>query len=137
TNADADAPLLGPGVNESIQFARSDTPFVSTVPGSRWAFATAVRGARPEVGLYVAPLETAATPGTRWTRIAEVDDGVAAFDARGDDVFLLSHLDAPRSKVLHVRADHPDLVRADVLRPQGAAVITGIAAAADGLFVQE
>lgn len=136
TNADADVAVLGAGSDGTIAFAESDTPFVGHVPGSKWMVAVASRGSRPEFGLYVAPIADAAKPKAKWTKIAEVEDGVGDFTMRGDDLYLLSHQGAPRSKVLHVRADHPDLAHADVVFPESDIVLQGLTAAADGLYVQ-
>jgi len=54
----------------------------------------------------------------------------------GDHLYLLTHKDAARFKVLRTSASKPDLARAEVVVPQTDAVVTAIVAAQDGLYVQ-
>ena len=56
---------------------------------------------------------------TPWRKLVDVDDAVVAADFHGSDVYLLTHKDAPRFKVLRIRADAPDLGEAEVVVPEG------------------
>ena len=60
-----------------------------------------------------------------------------AAEFRGSDVYLLTHKDAPRFKVLRMRVDAPDLAKAELVVPEGEAVLTAIAVAKDALYVKE
>ena len=66
-----------------------------------------------------------------------MDDDITGFDVRGDDLYLLSHLQASRFKVLHTLVSKPDVAHAEVVVPAGQSVIRNIAAAEDALYVQE
>lgn len=59
------------------------------------------------------------------------------FEVRGDDLYLITHKNAPRFKVIRTSLSHPDLEKAQVVIPQGEGVITGVVAAPDALYVQE
>ena len=59
------------------------------------------------------------------------------FDARRDDLYLITHKNAPRFRVIHVSLSRPDLANAQVVVPGGEPVITNVAAMADALYIQE
>jgi prolyl oligopeptidase len=60
--------------------------------------------------LYVAPRDGLSDPAScPWTRVAGVEDGVTAFAADQDTLYLVSYRDAPRSHVLAVPFADPDL----------------------------
>jgi len=59
------------------------------------------------------------------------------FDVHGSDVYLLTHKYAPLFRVLWIRADAPDLARAEVVVPESHAVVMSIGTAQDALYVQE
>jgi len=67
----------------------------------------------------------------------DVDDAVVAADFHGSDVYLLTHKNAPRFKVVRIRADEPGLGGAELVVPEGKSVLTAIAVAKDALYVQE
>ena len=54
----------------------------------------------------------------------------------GSTLYLLTHRNAPHFKVLRVDLANPDLASAPVVVPESAAVITGIAAGKDALYVR-
>jgi len=70
------------------------------VPGSRYAVAMIVNGTQRELRFYAAPLAAMAGKDTPWIPIADTADAVTDFTIVGDDIYLLSHKDAPRYKVL-------------------------------------
>jgi prolyl oligopeptidase len=65
------------------------------------------------------------------------EDAVTLFDWHGDDLYLVTHKNAPRFKVIRTSLSHPDLAGAQVVIPAGEAVITNVTAATDALYVQE
>ncbi len=54
----------------------------------------------------------------------------------GDDLWLLTHKDAPHFKIIHTSLSNPDLSHADVVVPPSEAVVTTLAGAQDGLYIQ-
>ena len=75
-------------------------------------------------------------PGERWTRIAEFTDGVreAGFGKDGQ-IYLLSHKDAPRGRVLAVPIAAPKLASARTIVPESGAAIKSLLPTADRLYV--
>ncbi len=133
----ADVPILGIGVTNRVRQDENDFPSVATLPGSPWAFAILGHGVRPEVTAYVARLDAVRGATTPWRRVVDVADSVTQFDVHGDDIYLLSHFNAPRFKVLRTTLLAPDPSRADVVVRPSAAVVTTIGVASDGLYVQK
>ena len=129
--------VLGPGSNPSVPLEADDFPVVVPVEGSPYAFALVIHGVKNELTIYAAPVNGLKGAATSWRKIADVDDAVTGFDVRGSDVYLLTHKDAPRFKVIRVSADAPDLTKAEVVIPEQNSVLTGIAVAKDALYVRE
>ena len=137
TDPDNDVPVFGKGLSAAVAMTESDLPFVSTPPGSRYAFGLVAHGVQNEATAYVAKIEDVRDAGTPWRKVADVGDEVTGFDVHGDSVYLLSHHNASRFKVLRVDLRSGDVAHAEVVIPPGDAVITNIAAAADALYVQK
>src|SRR5205823_14115448 len=53
-------------------------------------------------------------------------DQVVSFVAHGDRLFLLSHKDAPKYKILETSLTHPDIAHAAVVMPEGNETIDGL-----------
>ncbi|MGH7024237.1 MAG: prolyl oligopeptidase family serine peptidase [Caulobacteraceae bacterium] len=128
-------PLYGSLTGHGPKFTADETPVLAVEPTSPVAMLASQNGVQNEVKMWTAPASEANNPDARWTPLVDRDDGVTSADARGDDVFLLSHKDAPTFKVLEVKAGQPlasavTLVPADPRR-----VIEGVHAAADALYV--
>jgi len=69
--------------------------------------------------------------------VADDSDDVTTLDVHGDDLFLLSHKDASRYKVLRTSLSNPDLAKAALVVPPSEVVVINITAAADGFYVQD
>jgi prolyl oligopeptidase len=99
------------------------------------AAALSINGVQNELAMWLAPANRVSDPKITWTRFITREDGVTNADERGDDIFLLSHKDAPTFKVLTVKAGQP-LTSARVLVPaKPDRVIEGVHAASDALYV--
>ena len=78
----------------------------------------------------------AVDPKLKWRKLFGRESQVTGFAIHGDDLYVLTHLNASRYKVLRTSVSHPDLVLADVVVAPGEEVIDRIAAAKDGLYIQ-
>jgi len=137
TDAESDAAVFGYGVVPGIDLDPSDSSAVITDPRSKFALATVTRGFANENTIYLTTVESIGRPDVRWKKICGPEEAVTSFDLRGDDLFLVTHKDAPRFKVIRTSFSHPDLATAALVVPQGKAVIQNVVAAADALYVQE
>jgi prolyl oligopeptidase len=134
---DEDEELLGPGTSSDVAIGPDDFPYIYALRETPYLFAWVVHGVRPEATLYVARRDALRGRDTRWRKVADVDDAVTNFTARGEDLFLLTHKDAPRFKVIRTRSSAPDLGKAEVIVPAGRVVVQNLGAASDALYVQE
>ncbi|HXI86854.1 MAG TPA: prolyl oligopeptidase family serine peptidase [Parvularculaceae bacterium] len=127
--------VAGNGVSANASFAPDEFPAIATTPGSPTAFLLSINGVQNEWKAWTTPVAQANSPDAPWKLFVDRGDEVTGLDASGDDIFLLSHKDAPTFQVLHVRAGEP-LSSATVLVPANDdRVIDQIHAASDGLYV--
>jgi prolyl oligopeptidase len=98
--------------------------------------AQAINGTQREIRAWAAPLSALAGDKTPWVKVVETADDVTDMTVAADSVFILSHKDAPRFKVLKLSLDKPEVSTAQVVVPPGESVVTGLAAARDALYVR-
>ena len=96
-----------------------------------------IHGVKREIDIYATPFDANAGAKTAWKKIADQSDEVTGLDVHGDDIYLLSHKDASRFKVLRTSLSAPDLAHAAVAVPPSEVVVTGISAAGDALYIQD
>ncbi len=114
-----------------------DIPTVITSPASRWALAIVRDSNDGGMSLYAAPIDAVAPGRIRWRAVAG-DVKVGQLDhvaVHGDELFLITHSDALRRRVIKVNLAQADLNAATTVVPQGEAVIESIAASRDALYV--
>src|SRR5438552_7959459 len=136
TNPDDDAPLLGTGLAPGIAIEPAEFPIAASPIGSKYVIGLVINGVQNEFRLYIAPLAGLAGDKTPWVKVVDNADDVTAFDVAGEKLYLLTHKNASRFKVVSVSLAKPDLAIAQVVVPQSEAVVTGIAAAKDALYVR-
>jgi prolyl oligopeptidase len=137
TSVDSDIAVHGFGVSPLIPMEAIEDAEVYASPGSDYAIAQVGHGVAINDELFAAPLQTVGRPGTPWAKICGFADNVTEFAIHGNDLYLLSHDDAPRFKILHVNLSHPDIQNAETFLPQQKTVLRGIGAASDALYVKE
>jgi len=131
----ADQAVFGRGFHPRVELAREDIPALLTEPGSDWVIARIEHGDRLEVTLYAAPIDGLSDPATcPWQKIVDIEDEVADHALAGDTIYLRTHRDAPRFKVIAVELNQPDPTRARVIVPETEGVITQILAVGDALL---
>jgi prolyl oligopeptidase len=137
SDPETDTPLAGTGVAGSPPLTPVDTPFLMAAPGSPFAFLAVSHGAEPAMTLYVARLDRALHPGADWRRVADTPDAVTDFAALGRRLFLLTHRDAPRYKVVELDAAAPSFATAKLVVPPGARVVEEMRISAGALYVRD
>ena len=127
--------LFGATAGRGPQFGHDETPVLSIIPDAPVALLGSQNGVQNEIKLWTAPVADATDPKAKWTLLVDREDGVTNLDVRGDEIFLLSHKDAPTFKVLRVKAGAP-LASAETLVPADPKrVVEAIHAASDALYV--
>lgn len=146
TDPEQDVVVLARGLNPRIELTPLDRPFLVVPPQGDWMIALISHSALgpwtsehlSDCTLYVAPRDGLSDPAScLWTRVAGVEDGVTAFAADQDTLYLVSYRDAPRSQVLAVPFADPDLSRARPVVPSGSRAVEAVQVAGDHLVVRD
>ena len=119
-----------------VEMAPAEFPYLGFSADGRWALGFVINGTQREIGLYVAPAAGVREGRPAWRRLLHARDAVTRLDYHDGQLYLLSHQGAPRFQLLRLAIEAPDISRAEVLLPQSARVLTGIAAAADALYLE-
>ena len=101
--------IFGPTVTKALGLARLDVGVVFFAPGSPWMIARTTDTTLQEGFLFVAPLADLGKPNLKWKRISAFTNSITGAELRGNDLFLLTHANAPRNKVLKLDLRKPDL----------------------------
>jgi len=107
--ADKAVPVFGPTVTKSLGLARLDVASILFAPGSPWMLARTTDTTLPEGLLFVARVADLGKPGIRWTRISGYEDKITDIALRGNDLFFMTHANAPRKHILRLDLRKPSL----------------------------
>jgi prolyl oligopeptidase len=135
---DKEPAVFGYEVNPNVEVSEDDVPVLAYSPAAPgYLVGLVVHGVQREFDVYSMPFE--ANPGAKsaWKHVATVDDDVTGFDVHGDQIFLLSHENASRYKVLRTSLANPDLKHADLVVPPSEVVVVNIIAGGDALYIQD
>ena len=130
-----DIAVFGASVGDVKTLSPTDFVFVAAMTGTRYAVGVQSDGVSPERALYICKLPSGTDTTYVWRKFADVSDGVVDFTASRDTLYLRTHKDAPRYKIIAVPLANPDLAAGHEVVPQGAGVITNIAASSEALYV--
>jgi prolyl oligopeptidase len=133
TDPAMDQTFLAAGSNASVPVKADQIAAIVTVPGSEFCFTEVSNFVANEIAVFVAPLKELA-PDTKWRKLADFDDQVTGFGIARDRVYLLTHKNAPRFKIVShsLRADKVDEEN-EVVSPSNK-VIQQIISAKDGVY---
>jgi prolyl oligopeptidase len=139
-----DEVVLARGLNPRVRLEPVDRPFLYRPTGSRWTVAIISHGALragrvdealSDCTLYVAPSEDLADPARcRWRLVAGPRDGVCALALGPDMLYLVTHRDAPRRRVLAVPPAGGD---PSIFVPESERVIEAVRVIGDHVLIRE
>ncbi len=132
---DEPVPVVGSMVNHGPEFSPTDVPGLQLSPGGTVAVATNANGVQRELATWLAPVSEIDNPRTVWKPFTVRSDAVTSFDMRANEIFLLSHKNAPTFKILSLGAGQPLASAKTLLAAQKDRVIDSIHAASDALYV--
>jgi prolyl oligopeptidase len=132
---DKATPVFGHGI-AGVNIDPAEIPVVSLSHDGRWALGLVINGTQRELTLYSASAESLLAGKPQWSRLFDSQAQITAVAYMNDTLYLLSHQGAPRSQVLAVDLKRPELAKARLLVAQSERVITGIASAADALYIE-
>jgi prolyl oligopeptidase len=136
SDPEKDRLVFGSGV-AGVKVEPTDIPFVGLFPGSAYALGIVAHGVQNENTAYAAPLESLSNGTPAWKLLFDADQEITGLDVHGEDLYLLTHHQASRFKVLHTKLSNPSMAGAETVVPAGTPVIQNIAAASDALYLQE
>ena len=136
TSPDGDRAVFGAGVDPAMTIEPASWPEARTDPAWTNAFIVSTPGTSPNIELYAAPVRALTETPVPWRKVVSLDDDVSEFTARGDNLFLVTYKDAPRSKVVRTSLADPNLARATPVFPTSEAVVLHATAQADALYVE-
>jgi prolyl oligopeptidase len=131
-----DPAVFGFGVSPAIPVKATEFASAGTPPDSRYAIGAINSGVSPNSVFYIEPVSEMGKTNSAWRKVAGLSDDVADVDVHGDDLYALTFKNALRYKVVMTSALHPDLATAETIVPPSQAVVTGIDAASDALYVE-
>jgi prolyl oligopeptidase len=120
------------------QMLDTDFPSVILTTGSPYAIGQIKHGDTPELTLYAAPLSELLERDAKevaWQKICDAKHEVTEFSVHGSDIDLMTAAGAPRYRVVRTSLAKPSLADAQTIVPTSDAVISGIRAAHDALYV--
>jgi prolyl oligopeptidase len=135
-NPDKDVAILGRKVAPALGMIPTDSAYVSVTPGSPYVLGLVSHGVKNELTLAISPADAAAKGAPVWKKFVDIDDDITGGAIMGHEMWLLTHKDAPRFKVLHLDLDHPDMAKADVALPPSDLVVKNVSTAKDGLYIE-
>ncbi|MCE9577919.1 MAG: prolyl oligopeptidase family serine peptidase [Deltaproteobacteria bacterium] len=130
---DRDRPVFGP-LDARLGLTRVGTA-VYGHRDSPWAIAVATFGLSRDTWIYVAPLAEVSEGRAAWRKIAGDGDRIVQVIAHGDAIYAITG-DVPTRRIVRFDAARGTMASATTLVPASDDVIVGIAAAADGLYLQ-
>ena len=135
---DKEVAVFGYQVSPGVKVTEDDFSVLAFSPGApSYLLGLVIHGVKREIDLYVTEFHGDVSAKTTWKKVADTADAVTSFDVHGDNLYLLSHKDASRFKVLRTSLENPDLAHATAVVPASDVVVVGIAAVSDTLFVQD
>jgi prolyl oligopeptidase len=137
TDPEKDVPLIGTNVAGSPPVKPSDQPAMFVQPGSGQALAMISHGSESAIELLVAPMAQALRPRAHWRKFADSPDGVIAVALHGNTLYLLTHRNAPRYRIVALDLGTLDWAHAKTAVPESARVIVDAEPAADGLYIRD
>jgi len=136
TSPDRDVAVFGYEVNPAIKMETTPLPFAYVPIGSKYVIAIVNSGVSPNSEYYFTTVDKLTQTPIPWRKFVSLDDEVANIDLRGDDVYLLTYKNTPRYKIVHINLAQPDIAKGNTIFPASEAVVTGVGAAKDALYVQ-
>lgn len=108
-------PVFGPTVTPKLGLAALDVGGLVFSPDSQWMLARTTDTTLPEGLLFIARVGDLGKSTVAWKKIAGYSDKITEIELKGNDLYFMSYIDAPRSRVLKLDLRQPELSRAQVV----------------------
>lgn len=128
-------PVISPQM-KALGLPPSGFTWVSTFAGSPWALAASTPGTVADIQFFAAPLAKVAPGATPWRRLTTDRDHVTHMVAHGDSLYAYSYAGASRYRLLTFHAKTGTLAKSKVFVAEDRAILSGMTAAQDALYLQ-
>ena len=128
--------IFGSESKSGIALTPSDVPVVFVPPDESLAIALVIHGTQREFSIYRSKLADVVADRPRWTKIFGPEAKITGMSLHDHTMYLLSHTDAPRFKVLRTRLDKPDVAHAATVYAPDRGILSAIASAYDALYLK-
>jgi prolyl oligopeptidase len=135
TSITTDTKILGVNTASNVKVQDIDFPNVFVTAGSSLAVGILVSGVQNELAAYVASAADATAGKPAWAEICTAKDMVTNIAIRSEKIYLLSHNNASRYKILQASQAAPAAAAAKTVVPPSESVIMSFAAARDALYI--
>ncbi len=135
TDLAKDPVVFGSDAPGAPKIAPEKIPFLDLEYGDPNVYGIIADGVEQEIAVYVTSHASMDAGRPEWRKLVDLSDDVTGMVVHGDDLYVLTHKDAPRFRILHTKTSAPDLAHADVVIDRGEPVVQGLAAARDGIYV--
>ncbi|MBV9911406.1 MAG: S9 family peptidase [Sinobacteraceae bacterium] len=135
TDPKSDPILMKRGLVPGVDFEKIQIPSINTFSGARHAILT-LNDVRPEFRAYIAPLADVISGHAKWSPVASFEDVLTDLIIDQDDLYLLVNKTTPRGQLVKTSVTAPNLATANVVVPQGPAVIEKMSRARDGIYLR-
>jgi len=128
-------PLVGPGVKKGPITNVDAAPVLWQIPHSDAMLLVEQNGVQNELTLWWGKRDAVRAGVQNWVPLLSPADGVTRYDSNGKTLFLMSHKDAPRFKVLALPIGGSLASARTVIPARDDQLVESIGAASDGLYV--
>src|SRR5579872_2557592 len=136
TDPAGDVKVLGKGLDPAVDVPDIAFSLVASQPGCDIALGIVATGVQNELTIYASPLAPAMAGKPVWRKVCDPADDVTGAAVVGPDLYLLTHKDASRYRVLRTTTADPTFANAKVAAPEAPSVVKALAGARDGVYVQ-
>ena len=135
TDPDKDPAVFAMDLWPGVTMTEEDFPGIVLPSGSDHVVGQIKHGDANQLTLYAAPLSTIAASNTPWKMVCDVADSVTGYAIHGDQMYLCTSRNAPRFRIVRTNLNAPQFASADEVIPPMKAVVRGVTAAKDALYV--
>jgi prolyl oligopeptidase len=128
-------PLVGPGLKKGPITNVNAAAVLWQIPHSDTMLLVEQNGVQNEVTLWWGKRDAVRAGTESWTPLLTPADGVTRFDSNGKMLFLMSHKDAPRFKVLALPIGASLAQAQTVIPARDDQLVESVGVASDGLYV--
>ncbi|HXQ14810.1 MAG TPA: prolyl oligopeptidase family serine peptidase [Caulobacteraceae bacterium] len=136
TDPAGDVKVLGKGLDPAVDIPDIAFTLIASQPGCDIALGVVANGVQNELTCYASPVDAAMAGKPVWKKVCVAADDVTGLAVVGPDLYLLTHKDASRYRVVQSTTANPGFAGAAPAAAESESVVKGLSGARDGLYVQ-